>query len=73
MGFRKSTASMSYFIQNLCVNIASQYSLSERMCVVFVGKTEKLKPALRAVLKTWSSYTSLVVSFVLYLFRKAYF
>ena len=34
IGIGKSTASISYFIQYLCLNIASQYSLSERMCAL---------------------------------------
>ena len=34
LGLGKSTASMSYFIQYLCLNIASQYSPPGRMCAL---------------------------------------
>ena len=34
IGIGKSTATISYFIQYLCLNITSQYSLSERMCAL---------------------------------------
>ena len=33
-GIGKSAATISYFIQYLCLNITSQYSLSERMCAL---------------------------------------
>ena len=72
MGFRKSTASISYLIQYLCLNTASQYSLSERMCALLWNYRE-IETCPRAALKTWSRYTSLVVSFVLQLFHNAYF
>ena len=36
--------------------------------MLFLEVAEKFKPILRAVLKTWSRYTALIVSVVLHLF-----
>jgi hypothetical protein len=41
----------------------------QSVCVIFLGITQKFKSVLRAVLKIWSRYDSLIVSFELHLFH----
>ena len=70
LGFGKSTASISCFIRTY-VSTSHISIHCPSVCVFFSGITEKFEPVLRAVLKTWSRYTALIVSFVLYLFHNA--
>ena len=68
LGFGKSTVSTSC-LSNTYVSTSHVSVHCPSVCVLFLGITEKFYPVLRAVLKTWSRYTALIVSFVLHLFQ----